>query len=98
MKANKEFTQELVDFIGENEDAQVNERLCDAVLNALTDENGKGNSRKAFCALAKVTSVFMKMWGEATKHTATEMMESYTDVLDFYCFAADHPVEEEEKR
>lgn len=96
MKRNEEITQELVNFIAENEDCELNDHLCEVVGKALTDENGIGDNKKAFCALAKVTSVFMKMWANMTpeNRTATEMMESWTDVLDFYCLLADLPEEE----
>lgn len=96
MKPNKEFSQELVDLIEEQEDGATIEKVSKAVLDAVLDKNGKGDSHKTFMALAKTTSMFLKMWANMAKHEDTsEMFDSYTDVLDFYCFLADHPVEDE---
>lgn len=93
MKRNKTFTQELVDFISEHEDVELAVRIFSAIGRETLDENGECNTKKAFVAIAKATAMFLSMCSNMTpeggKVSTEEFMESYTDVLDFYCFAAD---------
>jgi len=93
MKRNEEFTQDMVDFISQHEDLELAGRIFNAIGKETLNEDGKGDTKKAFVALAKATAMFLAMCSDMTpeddKVKTEEFMESYTDVLDFYCFAAD---------
>ena len=93
MKRNETFTQETVDFITANEDLELAGRIFNAICNEATNEDGKGDTKKTLCAIAKATAMFLGMCSDMTpenaKVRADEFFDPYTDVLDFYCFAAD---------
>lgn len=93
MERNKEFTQDLVDFISEHEDFELAGRIFDAICKETINEEGKGDTKKTFVAIAKATAMFLSMCSDMTpddeKVSTEDFMESYTDVLDLYCFSAD---------
>ena len=93
MKRNEEFTQDLVDFISEHEDLELAERIFNAIGKETLNKEGKGDTKKAFVAIAKATAMFLSMCSDMTpddeKVSTEDFMESYTDVLDLYCFSAD---------
>ena len=93
MKRNETFTQQTVDFITANEDLDMAFRIFNAICNEAMNEKGEGDTKKTFCAIAKATAMFLAMCSDMTpvcaKVRADEFFDPYTDVLDFYCFAAD---------
>lgn len=93
MKRNETFTQQTVDFITANEDLELAGRIFDAICKEAINEEGKGDTKKTFCALAKATAMFLGMCSNLTpednKVRADEFFDPYTDVLDFYCYAVD---------
>ena len=93
MKRNETFTQQTVDFITANEDLELAGRIFAAICKEAINEEGKGDTKKTFCALAKASAMFLGMCSNLTpeddKMRADEFFDPYTEVLDFYCFAAD---------
>ena len=93
MKRNEKFTQEMVDFISANEDLELADRIFKAIGDEAIDEQGKGHTKRTFCAIAKATAMFLGMCSDMTpaddKMSAQDFFESYADVLGFYCFAFD---------
>ncbi len=93
MKRNETFTKEMVDFISEHEDLDLAGRIFNAIGKEALNEEGKGDTKKAFIAIAKATAMFLGMCSDMTpedgKVSTEDFFESYADVLDFYCFAVD---------
>ena len=95
-----EIKQETVDFIDENNDEELNQRVADALLPVITDPETKtGDTKKVICALAWYTSKFLHMCSIKTKEepvTTEEYGEMFYEVLDLFCFAEDHPVDDKD--
>lgn len=95
------FTQDTLDFIEAHEDTQLNNDILEAIIEAATGENDKGDMRKTMIAIAAATAVFLKMCAERptndTPLTTLDYSKVYGYILNFYCMKMDHPIDEEKK-
>lgn len=92
MKTIKELFLELEDFVAENGDAELSDRLHESIGHALTDENGNGEYKKSILALADVVSTFLHLG--ASKATAPLSVydilnDLFYPMLLYYCAGGD---------
>ena len=98
-KKNKTLEDAVIDFINKHTDADLADEMFNAAMNVAFDEDGKGDTEKAFCGFAWCSALFVKMCANAAtsegrKFTAEEYGSCFKMCLDAFCALLDAEDEE----
>lgn len=98
MRYKKTIEQETCNFIDEHRDLNLTEKLSKVICNEILEGKDTGDYKRGMVALAEAVSIYLSMG--AKKSEPVQSVETvgclFYDMLDFFCFAEDHPAKEEQ--
>ena len=97
MRYKKTIEPEACTFIDEHRDVELTKKLFKTITDEMIGGKDSGDFKHGMVALAEAVSMYLSMG--ARKSEPVQTVETvgclFYDILDFFCFAADHPDKEE---